>query len=95
MKTQKDLLSITDLSTKEIWEIFALAKKLKKELKTKGKNKKVLEGKSLALIFEKQSLRTRISFEIGMAQLGGHCVYLDPRDTGSLNFKTNELTKKY
>ncbi len=82
MKEPKHLLSILDLSTKEIWDIFSLAKKLKRELKNKGFNKPVLKGKSLALIFEKQSLRTRISFEIGMAQLGGHVVYLDPRDTG-------------
>ncbi len=79
---KKDLLSISDLSTKEIWGIFLLAKKLKEELKKKGKNEKILEGKSLALVFEKQSLRTRVSFEIGMAQLGGYVVYLDPRDTG-------------
>lgn len=82
MKSIKHFLSITDLSAKEIWQIFLLAKKLKNELKTKGFNKQLLRGKSLALIFEKQSLRTRISFEIGMAQLGGHVVYLDPRDTG-------------
>lgn len=79
---KKDFLSITDLSAKEIWQVFSLAKKLKKELKSKGIHKQVLQGKSLALIFEKQSLRTRISFEIGMAQFGGHVVYLDPRDTG-------------
>lgn len=79
---KKDILSITDLSSKEIWQIFQLAKKLKQELKNKGINKPLLKGKSLALIFEKQSLRTRISFEIAMAQLGGHVVYLDPRDTG-------------
>jgi len=78
----KNFLSITDLTPKEIWDIFALAKKLKKEIKTTGKNKPLLKGKSLALIFEKQSLRTRISFEIGMFQLGGYTVYLDPRDTG-------------
>lgn len=79
---KKDFLSITDLTAKEIWQIFHLAKKLKQELKTKGANKPILKGKSLALIFEKQSLRTRISFEIGIAQLGGYAVYLDPRDTG-------------
>lgn len=82
MKNIKHFLSITDLSAKEIWQVFQLAKKLKRELKLKDKNKQVLKGKSLVLIFEKQSLRTRISFEIGMAQLGGHVVYLDPRDTG-------------
>lgn len=78
----KHFLSITDLSAKEIWLIFKLAKKLKQELKSKGSNKPFLKGKSLVLIFEKQSLRTRISFEIGMAQFGGHTLYLDPRDTG-------------
>ncbi len=82
MKKVKHFLSITDLSVNEIWEVFNLAKKLKKELKSKGRNKEVLEGKSLALIFEKQSLRTRVSFDIGMEQLGGHTVYLDPSDTG-------------
>ncbi|MBI2036117.1 ornithine carbamoyltransferase [Candidatus Microgenomates bacterium] len=82
MKKKRDLLSLTDLAPKEIWDIFALAKRLKKELKNKGGNKPLLKGKSLALIFEKQSLRTRISFEIGMFQLGGYTVYLDPRDTG-------------
>lgn len=79
---KKDFLSIADLSAKEIWLIFKLAKKLKQELNSKGKNKPILKGKSLALIFEKQSLRTRISFEIGILQLGGHAVYLDPQDTG-------------
>lgn len=82
MKNKKDFISMTDLTPKEIWYIFFLAKKLKSELKKKGNNKPLLKGKSLALVFEKQSLRTRISFEIGMAQFGGHTVYLDPRDTG-------------
>lgn len=82
MKKTKHFLSILDLSAEEILHIFSVAKKLKNELKIKGKNKQALLGKSLALIFEKQSLRTRISFEIGMSQLGGHVVYLDPRDTG-------------
>lgn len=82
MSQVKHLLSITDLSAKEIWQIFRVARKLKQELKSKGGNKPYLKGKSLVLIFEKQSLRTRISFEIGMAQFGGHTLYLDPRDTG-------------
>lgn len=82
MNMKKDFLLMTDLNAEEIWQIFSLAKKLKKELKTKVFHKQLLKGKSLALIFEKQSLRTRISFEIGMAQFGGHVVYLDPRDTG-------------
>lgn len=82
MKNKKDFLSITDLTANEMWDIFVMAKKLKKEIKKNKSNKPLLKGKSLALVFEKQSLRTRISFEIGMAQFGGHTVYLDPRDTG-------------
>lgn len=81
MKT-KHFISITDITATEMLALFNVAKKLKKELKEKGVHKGVLKGKSLALVFEKQSLRTRISFEIGMASLGGHVVYLDPRDTG-------------
>ncbi|MBI2335110.1 ornithine carbamoyltransferase [Candidatus Daviesbacteria bacterium] len=69
----RHFLSITDLTAKEIWQVFALAKK---------QNKLVLKGKSLALIFEKPSLRTRLSFEIAMTQLGGHAVYLGPSDIG-------------
>lgn len=69
----KHFLSITDLTAKEIWQVFALAKK---------QNKPVLKGKSLAMIFEKPSLRTRLSFEIAMTQLGGHAVYLGPSDIG-------------
>ena len=78
----KNFLSITDLTPKEMRDIFYSTKRLKQEQKSKGGQKLTLKGKSLALIFEKQSLRTRISFEIGMAQLGGYTVYLDPRDTG-------------
>lgn len=52
MKRKKDFLSITDLKTQEIWEIFLLAKKIKQELKTKGANKPILYGKTLVTIFE-------------------------------------------
>ncbi len=69
----RHFLSITDLTAKEIWQVFALAKK---------QSKPVLKGKSLATIFEKPSLRTRLSFEIAMTQLGGHAVYLGPSDIG-------------
>ena len=76
----KHFLSITDLSASQIWDVLVLAKKLKKELKTKGKNQPLLKNKTLAMIFEKQSLRTRVSFEIGMTQLGGNGIYLVPAD---------------
>lgn len=82
MINKKDFLSIADLSPKEIWQVLGMAKKLKFDFKNNKVHGRLLSGKSIALIFEKQSLRTRISFEIGMANLGGHVVYLDPRDTG-------------
>lgn len=78
MKKTKHFLSIADLTAEEIWQVFALAKKLKKE----SQNKPVLKNKTLAMIFEKPSLRTRISFEAGMTQLGGHAIYLAPSDIG-------------
>lgn len=71
----KNLISIKDLSRKEIQEIFSLSDKLKKEPQ---KFAQVLKGKSLALIFQKPSNRTRVSFEVGMYQLGGYSIYLGP-----------------
>lgn len=75
---KKDFLSITDLSPKEIWEVITLAKKMKKN----GQFKPVLENKTLVMIFEKPSLRTRLSFETGMKQLGGNAVYLTGKEIG-------------
>jgi len=72
---KKDLISIKDLSLKEIQEIFVLTDSLKKN---KPKFSKVLSGKTLALIFQKPSNRTRVSFEVGMYQLGGNSIYLSP-----------------
>lgn len=79
---KKDFLSILDLSAKEIFYILELAQKLKLELKSKGSNDHILSDKTLVMIFEKPSLRTRLSFEVGMKQLGGHAVYLAPTDIG-------------
>ncbi len=76
----KHFLRITDLNLKEIKKILILSLKLKKELKNKGRNKPIFKGKTLAMIFEKPSLRTRISFGTGMTQLGGHAIYLGPSD---------------
>lgn len=72
---KKDLISIKDLTLKEIDEIFDLTDRLKKD---KTKFSKALAGKTLALIFQKPSNRTRVSFEVGMYQLGGYSVYLGP-----------------
>jgi ornithine carbamoyltransferase len=75
----KNLLSIADLSNDEIISIFQFTSKLKKDLK-KGSGKKYLSGKTLGMIFEKSSTRTRVSFETGMYQLGGHALFLGTRD---------------
>ncbi|PJE58450.1 MAG: ornithine carbamoyltransferase, partial [Candidatus Portnoybacteria bacterium CG10_big_fil_rev_8_21_14_0_10_36_7] len=78
----KHFLSVTDLSAKEIQAVLDLGLKLKQELKDKGTNTASLANKTLVMIFEKPSLRTRLSFEIGMTQLGGHAIYLAPSDIG-------------
>jgi len=75
----KDLVSLRDLSPEEIWEIVETAKLLRTEYKA-GKSQPILKGKTLAMIFQKPSLRTRVSFEAGMTQLGGHAIYLGPAD---------------
>ncbi len=75
----KHFLAISDFSKGEILEIFDLTE----DLKSKQKNDephKLLEGKTLAMIFAKPSARTRVSFEVGMFQLGGHALYLGPND---------------
>ncbi len=72
---KNDLLSIKLLSTPQIQEIFRLSKEIKRSPK---KFKRVLEGKTLALIFEKPSNRTYVSFSVGMYQLGGNSIYLGP-----------------
>jgi ornithine carbamoyltransferase len=74
---KKDLLSIADLSRKEIKRLIEQAWRMKRE----GASP-LLSGKTLALLFEKPSLRTRVSFEMAMYQLGGHCLYLSPEEVG-------------
>ena len=78
---KKDFLAITDLSSEEINDMFTLASDLKKKTKS-GKKHHVLNGQTLAMIFQKPSARTRVSFEVGMFQLGGHALYLSPNDIG-------------
>lgn len=74
MLKNKNLISIKDLSGGEIKSIFDLTKKVKKNPTFYNTT---LAGKTIALIFQKPSIRTRVSFEVGMTQLGGHTVYLD------------------
>ena len=76
---KRDLLRIADLSTQEIEAILALAKRLKDELRD-GTPHPLLAGRTLAMIFEKPSLRTRVTFEVGMVQLGGAAIHLAPGD---------------
>jgi len=75
----KSLISIADLSIEEIYQIFEVSKSLKLKLFT-GEPHRILEGKTLGMIFSKPSTRTRVSFETGIYQLGGIGLYLGPND---------------
>lgn len=75
----KNLLTLAELSPKEFLGLIDESIKLKKELK-KGTSKPVLKNKTLAMIFQKPSTRTRVSFETGMFQLGGHAINLSAND---------------
>jgi ornithine carbamoyltransferase len=76
---KKDLLAITDLAPKDIAKILKRSAVLKK-MQKRGKDHQTLKGKSLGMIFEKSSTRTRVSFEVGMFQLGGQALFLSPDD---------------
>ena len=84
---KKDFICIKDLTLQEIEEIFSLTDKLKHD---KSQFSNVLAGKTLALIFQKPSNRTRVSFEVGMYQLGGNSIYLSP---GEINLGVREAVK--
>lgn len=75
----KHLLNLLDYSTADIYEILHLANSLKAAYK-RGKKHELLKGKTLAMIFTKSSTRTRVSFEMGMHQLGGHSLFLSGND---------------
>jgi len=77
----KHLLSAADLTRDGALELFALAAELKQRRKA-GRPSTTLAGKTIALIFEKPSLRTRVTFEVGITQLGGHAVHLAAREIG-------------
>jgi ornithine carbamoyltransferase len=77
----QDFLAIADHSPAEIQSLLDLAIKLKKEHQGGG-NKPILKGKALAMVFQKPSLRTRVSFEMGMQHLGGHALYIGPSEIG-------------
>ncbi|PKM76932.1 MAG: ornithine carbamoyltransferase [Firmicutes bacterium HGW-Firmicutes-15] len=75
----RDFISIHDFSEAEVAYILEVGLELKKEQK-KGIAHPILAGKTLGMIFQKASTRTRVAFEVGMYQLGGHALFLSPRD---------------
>lgn len=77
----KDFIAIEDYSSSEIQELLDLAENLKNEWKLQG-NRQILTNKTLAMIFQKPSLRTRISFDMAMRHLGGDALYLSPAEIG-------------
>ncbi|NIO07913.1 MAG: ornithine carbamoyltransferase [Deltaproteobacteria bacterium] len=74
----RDLLSLRDLSREEVKDLFCLARKLKG--KTAASKSRALAGRTVAMVFEKPSLRTRVSFETGIRELGGHGIFLGPEE---------------
>jgi ornithine carbamoyltransferase len=76
---KRDLISILDLTGSELSALIEDAIRLKM-LRQEGRPHQFLFGKSLAMVFEKSSTRTRVSFETGMAELGGHALFLNPQD---------------
>ena len=75
----KDLVSVADLEREDIDKLFALTAKMKESCK-RGDTDLCLAGKTLGMIFEKSSMRTRVSFEVAMTQMGGHAIYLTKHD---------------
>lgn len=75
----KDLISLHDLTSEEVIDLLKLGLKLKSELK-QGIPHPILKGKTLGMIFTKSSTRTRVSFEVGMTQLGGYPLFLSSND---------------
>ncbi len=75
----RSIVSIDDLTIEELKQLIDTSIRLKDELYT-GERRDVLQGKTLGMIFEKPSLRTRVAFETAMTQLGGHAIYLGPDD---------------
>jgi ornithine carbamoyltransferase len=75
-------LDLQEITADQFWGLLRLARVLKEERTRAGQNAPILTGKTLAMIFEKPSLRTRVSFEMGMYQLGGYAFYLSAQEVG-------------
>ena len=93
---KKDFIEIHDYTAAEVAEIFRLSRDMKKNPE---KFRDALQGQTLAMIFEKSSTRTRVSFEVGMFQLGGHALFLSARDIqlgrGEPIFDTAKVLSRY
>src|SRR4030042_714164 len=79
----KDFIAISDCSVQELHELLEESSSLKAFYKSGGRDL-CLAGKTLAMLFEKPSLRTRISFQVAMTDLGGHPIYVKPEDIGGI-----------
>ncbi|MHC4529496.1 MAG: ornithine carbamoyltransferase, partial [Planctomycetota bacterium] len=79
----KDFLCIRDCSAEQLIELLQESRELK-NLYRSGGNDLCLSGKSLAMLFEKPSLRTRMSFQVAMTDLGGSAIYVKPEDIGGI-----------
>lgn len=94
----KHFISIHDITADEIEEIFKLSERLKRELR-EGIQHHLLKGKTLGMIFSKSSTRTRISFEVGMYQLGGYPLFLSANDIqlgrGETIYDTAQVLSRY
>jgi ornithine carbamoyltransferase len=97
MTTKRDFLKLSDLSLAEAREVLALSKKMKSE--PKGARATLLSGRAVSIIMEKPSTRTRVSFEVGVAQLGGHPVVLTTQGSqlarGEPIFDTARVLARY
>lgn len=93
MKMKPNLLTLEEFSKKDLDKLLSLAISLKKQQK-KGTQKQILKNKTLAMIFQKPSTRTRVSFEAGMFQLGGHALNLSSNDMQLSRGETIEDTAK-
>lgn len=86
----KDFVAIADRTPEQLRHLLDVARRLKKQLKETGRNDPLLAGRTLAMIFEKPSLRTRVSFSVAMTHLGGTALYLRQEEVG---LDTREPTK--
>ncbi len=82
MSTKSDFVSLADTSPVMLQRFMDVARSLKKQHKETGRNDPLMAGKVLACIFEKPSLRTRVSFEVAMYHMGGNAVYISPSEIG-------------